>query len=53
MLNSKKANKEIKWKPKLNFDDTIRLTVEWYKSYYNKKNLEKITKKQIEFFLKK
>ena len=53
MLNSKKAYKEIKWKPKLNFDDTIRLTVEWYKSYYNKKNLEKITKKQIEFFLKK
>ncbi len=53
MLNSRKANKELNWKTKLNFSDTIRLTVEWYKSYKNKENLEKITKKQIEFFLRK
>lgn len=53
MLNSNKAKKEISWRPKLNFSDTMKLTVDWYKSFYKKENLESITKKQIEFFLKK
>jgi len=53
MLNSNKAKKEISWRPKLNFNDTMKLTVDWYKSFYKKENLESITKKQIEFFLKK
>lgn len=53
MLNSKKAKKEISWKPKLNFNDTMRLTVDWYKSFQEEKNLEHITKKQIQFFLEK
>ena len=53
MLNSKKAKKEISWKPKLNFNDTMRLTVDWYKSFQEEKNLEYITKKQIQFFLEK
>jgi CDP-glucose 4,6-dehydratase len=53
MLNSNKAKKEISWRPKLNFNDTMKLTVDWYKSFYKKENLETITKKQIEFFLKK
>jgi len=53
MLNSNKAKKEISWRPKLNFNDTMKLTVDWYKSFYKKENLESITKKQIEFFLEK
>ncbi len=53
MLNSNKAKNEISWKPKLNFNDTMKLTVEWYKSFQRKENLENITKKQIYFFLKR
>jgi len=34
MLNSNKAKKEIFWKPKLNFNDTMKLTVDWYKSFH-------------------
>jgi CDP-glucose 4,6-dehydratase len=53
MLNSNKAKKEIFWKPKLNFDDTMKLTVDWYKSFHKNENLEEVTKQQIQFFLKK
>ena len=53
MLNSNKAKKEIFWKPKLNFDDTMKLTVDWYKSFHKNENLEEVTKHQIQFFLKK
>ena len=41
-LSSELANKLLKWKSTLNFDETITLTAEWY-SYYsqstNSKNL--------------
>ena len=53
MLNSNKAKKEIFWKPKLNFNDTMKLTVDWYKSLHKNENLEEVTKQQIQFFLKK
>ena len=53
MLNSNKAKKEIFWKPKLNFNDTMKLTVDWYKSFHKNENLEEVTKQQIHFFLKK
>ena len=53
MLNSNKAKREIFWKPKLNFDDTMKLTVDWYKSFHKNENLEEVTKQQIQFFLKK
>jgi len=52
-LNSQKANNELKWYPKLNFNETIKLTVDWYKAQKNNDNLEVITQKQIEFFVKK
>tara|TARA_Y100000590_G_scaffold211779_2_gene239977 strand:- start:180 stop:1241 length:1062 start_codon:yes stop_codon:yes gene_type:complete len=32
-LNIDKAKKEIGWKPLLNLDKTIELTIEWYKKY--------------------
>ena len=53
MLNSKKAKKEISWQPRLNFNDTMKLTVEWYKAFHEKKDLKDLTKKQIQFFLEK
>ena len=53
MLNSNKAKREIFWKPKLNFNDTMKLTVDWYKSFHKNENLEEVTKQQIQFFLKR
>jgi CDP-glucose 4,6-dehydratase len=52
-LNSGKAKKELKWSPKLNFKETINLTVEWYKGLKSNQDLEKITTNQINYFLKK
>ena len=47
-LNSMKAKKILNWKCKLNFKETIKLTVQWYKTFYfDKKEILKITKKQI------
>lgn len=43
-LNNYKAKKILKWKPVLNFNNTIKLTIEWYKCRYLK---EKMTMKSI------
>ena len=51
-LNINKAKKMLKWRPKLNINKSIDLTVEWYKSVLNNKNnCEKITEYQIKSFL--
>ena len=52
-LNIGKAKKELNWEPRLNLLETFKLTVDWYKSYFENKNIEQFTSKQIEFFLKK
>ena len=31
-LNIEKAKKELNWEPRLNLEETISFTVEWYKS---------------------
>jgi CDP-glucose 4,6-dehydratase len=33
-LNCDKALFDLNWKPTLKFEETVRLTVEWYKNYY-------------------
>ena len=33
-LNIRKAQKELQWKPRLNLDETVRFTVDWYKNYF-------------------
>ena len=52
-LKIDKAKKELKWQPKLTLKETINLTIDWYLSYLDKKNMSKFTKSQIEYFLKK
>ena len=38
-LDCKKAKQELEWKPVLTFDETIKMTVDWYRKYYmNKKH---------------
>ena len=48
-LNCDKALLELEWVPTLDFDDTIRMTVEWYKEYYqgNTESMSAFTKAQI------
>ena len=52
-LNIEKAKKELNWKPRLKLDETIKLTVDWYKYYFENKNIERFTENQIEFYLNK
>ncbi len=47
-LNSDKAKKILKWSTSLNFNNSIKFTVEWYKNYLNKNtNIYKYSLKQI------
>ena len=47
-LNSQKARKHLNWKAQINFSRNIRITLDWYKEYLNKKdNLLDFTLKQI------
>ncbi len=52
-LNINKANKELKWQPRLSLDETINFTIEWYKSYLSKEDIEDITNYQIKYFTDK
>lgn len=49
-LNNKKAKKVLKWKPALNFNNTIKLTIEWYKNYYLKKKTIFTSNEQIKYY---
>ena len=52
-LDSNKSYKKMNWKPLLSKDDTIKLTVQWYREYgKNKKNNLKISLEQINYFKK-
>ncbi len=50
-LNIQKAKKELQWEPRLNLEETIKFTVDWYKYYFNHKSVEEITDYQIQLFL--
>jgi CDP-glucose 4,6-dehydratase len=49
-LNCDKALFDLKWQPTLQFEETVRMTVEWYKTFYQGKSgsMFCFTKKQIE-----
>lgn len=49
-LNSLKAQKKLLWIPRWNSETAMKKTVEWYKGYLEKENLEKITSAQIESY---
>ena len=52
-LNIQKAKKELLWEPRLTLDETVKLTVDWYKSYFLYENTEDISNYQIEYFADK
>lgn len=51
-LDIAKARFELGWKPTLNIDETIEMTVEWYREYKNK-NVYKLCVEQIKNFCNK
>ena len=51
-LNSNKARKILKWKTKLSIEEILRLTLEWYQHYYEKKDIIEFTNQQIDYFFK-
>lgn len=50
-LDINKTSHHLKWKPKIAFSETIALTFDWYKNYYEKdKDVVEFTNKQINTF---
>ena len=49
-LNCDKALFDLSWQPTLKFEETVRMTVEWYKAYHQQPNnsMYDFTVKQIE-----
>ena len=52
-LNPKKASKILKWKNKIDFGESVKLTAYWYISYLAKGNMFNKTLEQIENYKKK
>ena len=52
-LNSSKSLKYLNWKNKLDFKELIRLVTDWYKCFYENKNIYDFSIKQIRNFEKK
>ena len=50
-LNINKVKKELNWQPKLSLDQTINFTVDWYKKYFEKKNMQSVTSDQINKYI--
>ena len=50
-LCTDKAHDELNWKPRLNFDQTLEYTANWYKEFYsNNGNMLKFSEEQIKLF---
>lgn len=49
-LNSNKAKKILKWKCHLTSRNSIKLTIDWYKQFFLKKNILNLSKEQIKYF---
>ena len=50
-INSKKTYNKLFWKPRLSINDSVQMTIDWYKSFKTKKNLLELTKSQIQNYL--
>jgi dTDP-D-glucose 4,6-dehydratase len=51
MLNSEKSRRTLTWKEKLDFESTIKWTVDWYESFQKGQNPLEITQSQIKSYL--
>ena len=47
-LDATKARTQLGWAPHFSLDDAVRLTVEWYRSYYQHRgSMRDLTERQI------
>ena len=52
-LNCNKAKTKLNWSSILNFKETIKMSVDWYKEYYsNSKKIYLFSSNQIKFYQK-
>jgi CDP-glucose 4,6-dehydratase len=51
-LDCAKSHKVLKWKPRLTLEESILETVNWYKAFYNKEDMNKFSLNQIANFIK-
>ena len=51
-LDSTKSKTRLGWISKIDLELAIKLIVDWYLEFKNESNMNKITKKQIQFFSK-
>ena len=51
MVDSTKSKLRLNWESKIFIDEALDLTIQWYRSYYENKNV--ITDQQIEYFMSK
>lgn len=49
-LNIDKVKKFLGWKPTFDLDQTLKLTLDWYRSFYNQEDIIGITNQQIKSF---
>jgi CDP-glucose 4,6-dehydratase len=47
MINSDKSKKLLNWQTKYNIEKSIKLTSSWFKDFFEKKNILKMTQNQI------
>ena len=52
-LDIDKAKNILGWKPIFNLSETLKFTLDWYKSFYNKEDIIEITNQQIKLFFEK
>jgi len=50
-LNSEKAHRLLRWKPRWEFDDAVSRTAEWYKSVLAGQPAPQISQRQIQAFM--
>ena len=50
-LDISKAKRVLNWAPRYDFDTALKRTIDWYKFYYKKEKIDRITENQIkEYF---
>ena len=52
-LNCEKSKYLLGWEAKLNLDETLNYTVDWYKAFYKGENVYELTIKQIQNYILK
>ena len=52
-LDSTKAHKYLGWEPRLTVSEAIKMTADWYKAFYEGKDILTFTKQQIEEYSNK